>query len=493
LNNTPPPNSDNVIEKTIAFKLHKKQLLAFKCPAREILYGGSAGGGKSHLARVMAIIYCFAVPGLNVYIFRKNWDDLKKNHVEGESGFRNLLQPFIESGNVELIEKEIRFRNSSRIFLCHAQYDKDVYGYQGAELHFLILEEATQFSEFSIRYLRSRVRMPNTLKVKVPDWLMGQFPRILYTSNPGGPSHTMFRDMFVNTLPKYTGDKSQIVKAPDSEGGFTRAYIPAWLSDNPSLDQAEYTATLAGLKDPIMVRAYLEGDWNIHSGSFFSCFGDKHILEPRPIPKHWTKYLGFDWGYLSPFCAVWGGISSGRDDNGNEVPIPKGAIVIYREYSDTKVSNPDIGRRIRELSANEQILISEADPSIFNEQGGPSIAEQMEDNGAGWHFQRADNDRVSGWMDIRRKLLAEPLPLLYIFSSCGYLASSFGAAQVSPKNPEDLDTDGDDHALDALRYLVKARAKTSEYKETIEPVRHGRIIVNEYVKETKREKGRVAI
>ena len=35
--------------------LHRKQTLAFKSEATEILYGGAAGGGKSHLLRVKAI------------------------------------------------------------------------------------------------------------------------------------------------------------------------------------------------------------------------------------------------------------------------------------------------------------------------------------------------------------------------------------------------------------------------------------------------------
>ena len=75
----------------IRLKLHPRQSLAFLSKATEILYGGAAGGGKSHLMRVVAIMLCMAVAGLQVYIFRRVSDDLRKNHLEGPSGLRAML------------------------------------------------------------------------------------------------------------------------------------------------------------------------------------------------------------------------------------------------------------------------------------------------------------------------------------------------------------------------------------------------------------------
>ena len=244
---------------------------------------------------------------------------------------------------------------------------------------------------------------------------------------------------------------------------------------------------------PALVKAWLDGDFNIIEGAYFPEFSQSHILPPFKISKHWVKYLGFDWGYNAPFCAVWGAVSSGKNDDGTESKIPKGAIVIYREYSSNRMSNPDIGRAIKKLSEGEEITISEADPSIFKEEGGPSIAEQILDSGDGWSFSRADNDRLSGWMEIRRKLLQKPDPMIYIFSTCGYLIQSFGSCQVSPKNAEDLDTEGDDHAMDALRYLVKARVNHKDYSQRIEVVRQGKVIVSEYVKQARSSRNRIEI
>ena len=82
----------------IDLHLHPKQTLAFLSKATEIMYGGAAGGGKSHLMRAAAIIWCSVIVGLQVYIFRRVSKDLIKNHMEGPKGFRNLLAPWVNSG-----------------------------------------------------------------------------------------------------------------------------------------------------------------------------------------------------------------------------------------------------------------------------------------------------------------------------------------------------------------------------------------------------------
>jgi hypothetical protein len=68
-------------QNQMKFTLHPKQLVALRSTATEILYGGAAGGGKSHLMRVAAISWCTAIAGLQCYMFRRIWDDLSKNRI----------------------------------------------------------------------------------------------------------------------------------------------------------------------------------------------------------------------------------------------------------------------------------------------------------------------------------------------------------------------------------------------------------------------------
>ena len=207
--------------------LHPKQGEAFNTEATEVLYGGAAGGGKSHLMRVAAIYWCAAIPGLQVYLFRRIRDDLVKNHMEGPKGFRALLADWVLAGFVAIVEDEIRFWNGAKIYLCHCKDAKDVYKYQGAEIHVLLIDELTHFTEPMYRFLRSRTRM---VGVTPPAALKGRFPRILCGANPGNIGHLWVKSSFVDGVRPL-----EIRRMPDEEGGTLRQYIPARLDDNPSM------------------------------------------------------------------------------------------------------------------------------------------------------------------------------------------------------------------------------------------------------------------
>ena len=190
--------------------LHPKQGEALNTIATELLYGGAAGGGKSHLMRIAAILWCAAIPGLQVYIFRRIRDDLTKNHMEGPKGFRSLLATWVPVGFASIVEDEIRFWNGSRIFLCHCKDAKDVYKYQGAEIHVLLIDELTHFTEPMYRYLRSRVRM---VGIVVPAEHDGKFPRILCGSNPGNIGHLWVKTFWIDGAQSFEIGRCRRAKA----------------------------------------------------------------------------------------------------------------------------------------------------------------------------------------------------------------------------------------------------------------------------------------
>jgi len=441
-------------------ELHAKQSFAFQSDATEILYGGAAGGGKSHLMRCCAIAWAVDIPGIQIYLFRRTYPDLWKNHMEGPSSFPALLAEWVASGFVKLnlSDGQVIFNNGSKIHLCHCQNEKDVFKYQGAEIHALLIDELTHFSETIYRFLRGRCRL-GAFSKSIPNKWIGQFPRIMAGANPGGIGHHFVKATFIDgvvPLTKRLMDKK--------DGGMLRQYIPARLDDNPTMDEG-YADKLSGLGNESLVRAMLDGDWEIVAGAYFTEFSrDRHVVKPFSIPLHWTRYRAFDWGSAKPFACYWIAVSDGS------IPkYPHGALIVYREYYGMKEGEPNTGLKMPadkvalEIKKKDQRETTEgmgwgvADPAIFSEDGGPSIAESMRKEGVKW--RKADNKRKAGWEQVRIRLNGDDdgLPLLFVFETCVHLIRTLPALQHDDHDPEDVDSDQEDHGPDALRYGCMAR------------------------------------
>ena len=461
--------------------LWEKQGDAFESKATEIFYGGAAGGGKSHLMRIVAVVWAMEIPGLQIYLFRRVYEDLLKNHLEGPKGFRQMLAPLTNDGWVQIVDDQIRFWNGARIYLCHCQHNQDVYRYQGAEMHVLLIDELTHFEEPTYRFLRQRTRM---VGLNVPEKYLGLFPRILCCGNPGGVGHLWVKNTFIINC-----EPMQIRSMPSSEGGMWRQFIPARLEDNPSMqaDDPGYEARLEGLGSRELVAAMRWGDWDVVEGAFFDCFDRrKHVLTPFAIPYHWLRFRSMDWGSASPFSIGWWAVvqddydlAEGLDGNGKRTALgdrrmlPRGALVRYREdYGDRlgadgkglKLTAEAVADRIVELERKDpKLSYAVLDPSTFKQDGGPSIAERMNKvllTAGIAPFRKADNARVraiqnrdrrgpmSGLDALRARMIGvDGVPLIYCFSTCFDSIRTIPILQHDPQKAEDIDYRAEDHCF----------------------------------------------
>lgn len=459
----------------IDIELHPRQSDCFLSEANEILYGGSAGGGKSHAMRVIALYYAIHVPNIQIYLFRRLSEDLKKNHLDGSSGFVALLTELLirKKVSINFATGVIQFWNGAKIHLCHCQHEKDVVKYQGVEINLLLIDELTHFSEYIYKFLRGRVRIGG---LKKPTGLVGSVPRIICGSNPGGIGHVFVKQSFIDILKPF-----EIKQMPDEEGGMLRQYIPARLEDNPTMMENDplYKNKLLGLGGAL-AKAMLEGDWDAIEGAYFDTFDkNKHILPRFDIPADWYKIRGFDWGYSKPFAVLWGAISDGSLVNigGKNISLPRGSLIIYKEYygwtgkanEGAKLHPKELARETRKAQGHEKMNDQVADPAIFDVSTGESIAEMMAQEAV--KYRPADNKRVAGWQQIRTRLIgSDGKPMLYIVEDCKSLIRTLPAMQYDKTKPEDLDTNMEDHLVDTLRYICMARPVTIDIKEqTLSP------------------------
>ncbi|MBO6549110.1 MAG: terminase [Rhizobiales bacterium] len=417
--------------------------------------------------RIASIIFATEIAGLQIYLFRRIKEDLVKNHVEGPKGFRELLSGWEQQGFVTIVEDEIRFWNGSKIYLCHCKDEKHRFKYQGAEIHLLLIDELTHFTETIYRYLRGRCRM---VGINLPTKYRGRFPCIIGSSNPGGLGHQWVKSTFIDPL-----EPMEIKLMPSKEGGMKRQYIPAKVEDNPSLatDDPDYVTKLMGLGSEELVEAMLNGDWDQVEGAFFNEFSRaKHVVHPFSIPNSWTKFRSFDWGSAKPFSVGWWAVAGERFETPCGKSIPRGALVRYREYYGCVDGKPDTGLKlpskkvaenIREKEYGDEISYGVADPAIFAKTDGPSVADNMMEKGVIW--RKANNKRISkdgvqgGWDQLRDRLEGDEDtgPMIYWFSTCLDSIRLIPSIQHDSNRPEDLDTNAEDHILDETRYACMSR------------------------------------
>ena len=314
--------------------------------------------------------------------------------------------------------------------------------------------------------------------------------------------HNFWKHMFVDFV-----DKDNIYRpkrAAIEEGGMLRQYIPATVYDNPALlkEDPGYIDRLKGLGSPELVKAMLEGNWDIVAGGMFDDIWrrDVHVIEPFRIPKGWYINRCFDWGSSKPFAVLWIAESNGEPveyADGTFYKFPAGTLFVIDEWygNDKRAKDPntglfmtnnDIGAGIKYREENNTILApvsarinpGPADNSIYTVINNVSQASGI--NAGFWGSagrSRADiffpsdkspGSRVKRWSLIRDRLacsldikLDKPMerPGLFVFNVCNDLIRTLPTAPRDEKKMEDIDTASEDHLLDALGYRVlQARA-----------------------------------
>jgi len=472
----------------VNLSLHPQQSKAYLSLATEILYGGAAGGGKSHLMRVIAIMFCVSVPGIQVYLFRRHFADLYKNHLEGAGSFLELLAPWIiaKKVRINLSKNELVFWNGSKIHLCHVQHDKDRLKYQGAEIHVLLMDELTHFSEKVFRFLRGRLRLGG---LEIPAELKPRLPMILAGSNPGGVGHIWVKRTFVDSA-----KPMECHRVGKKDGGMLRQFIPAKLADNPTLllNDPDYLDRLEGLGNEALVKAMRDGDWNIVAGGALDDVWSPRLILPRfAVPKCWVVDRAFDWGSSHPFSVGWFAQANGTEaklPDGSIFCPPKGSLIQIAEWYGTKEPGTNEGLKLSSEAIAKGIVEREfalkklnwvtstirpgpADNQIRNviDRAVPTIEKKMRENGVTWtKSDKSPGSRIIG-LELMRTRMTESnkshpeKPALYFMDNC---LSSISVLPTLPRDEnkqEDVDTDAEDHLYDMIRYRILAteRAATS--------------------------------
>ena len=449
LTELPAAVSDLVDDAEIVFKPNEGPQEEFlSAGERDVLYGGAAGGGKSFALLADPLRYCHN-PNHRGLLLRRTLDEL----TELIDKSRQLYPKAFPGAKFRESKSTWVFPSGATIWFTYLDKDKDVTRFQGQAFNWIGIDEITQYpTPYVWDYLRSRLR--------TTDAELQQHLYMRCTANPGGVGGWWVKKTYIDgvepnkSFPAFDIEtRKEFLWPPGHEKAgqplFLRKFVPARLTDNPYLmADGQYEAMLRSLPE-VERRRLLEGDWDVAEGAAFPEFSrSRHVVEHFELPTNWPRIRAADYGYASPSCVLWGAID--WDNN----------IWVYRELYAKHLTAEELADKILEAEELDPLPhYTILDSSCWNKTGfGPSIAETMMRVGVRW--TPSDRNRIQGKMEIHRRLANDPHtdePRLRIFSSCQNIIKQLAGIPLSKSNSEDVDTKSEDHAYDALRYMVMTR------------------------------------
>lgn len=411
------------------------------------LYVGGIGSGKTMIGCLTMLTLAVQYPG-DYLIARQFMPELRDTTLKQflELCPKELLVEYRVADAIVKV-KSTGGKVSNILFRQAEEPDK----MRSLNLSGFYIDESSQVSEAAFMLFQGRLRGPGLRKG-------------FLTTNPNGHDwqYSWFhkQDMFNNDAAKR---QFNLVKAPSTEN----IHLPEG-----------YIAGMLSTWSPERIKREIEGSFDAFEGMVYHEFRrDVHVIQPFVIPKEWTKVIGIDHGFRNPAAWIWGAVD--YDEN----------VYIYREFYEREwlieeilKGNSKQGKPgTLQLMRGEKIDQARIDPSVRAVRGQTGQSDwdlYMENLPKDFPLFPANNEKTTGIDKMKSYLKINPKtnkPRLFIFNTCHELIDEFSkyrykelstnqkGKQAEKEEPMKVD----DHALDALRYLIMSRPEAPTQEDNV--------------------------
>jgi hypothetical protein len=449
------------------------QAAYLSCPIYEVLLHGTRGGGKTIAILMDYAQHCekgFGAAWKGV-IFRCEYKELNDIVTKSKEWF-----PRIFGNRVKFHESFASYKwvwNSGEELLFRAaKTSQDYDNYHGQEFPYVCFDELTNWKDDSLYLQMMSVNRCSKMGVPI---------KYRATCNPSGVGHNWVKKRFIDKAPALT----PIV---DDVSGLMRVHIFSNIQENNHLLSADptYVNKLAISGTPNQVKAWLSGSWDITAGGALDDLfeRDLHVVKPFKIPQSWYIDRTLDHGSSAPSAVLYFAESNGeefQDGEGNIKCYPKGTLFVINEIYTCEVDkngepNANKGTRLTPRELARLIKVTEhemsykvnpgpADNAIWANMIGVTVGSEMEAEGVRWlSSEKSSGSRAIGLTLLRQRLkagLQNPMEEagIFFFSNCRHTIRTLPVLPIDDNKPDDIDTDAEDHAYDAIRYRLYAKKR----------------------------------
>ncbi len=445
------------VPQNIIWQPQAKQNVFLSRRETEALYCGAACGGKSDalLAEALRQVH---IGHYRALILRKTYPQI----TDLVDRSRTIYSASFPQASYNISSHCWTFPSGAKIYFGSMQYKKDRTNYQGKAYDFIAFDELTHFEWEEYSYMMSRNR-PTGAGTRV---------YMRAATNPGGIGHGWVRGRFITPAkPLTTITENYRVRDPTGkwlELKRDRVFVPSNIFDNKNLldNDPGYLANLASLPEAEK-QALLYGRWDSFEGQVFTEWRDDpahyydqcwtHVIAPFAIPSHWRIMRGYDFGFSKPFSVGWYAV----DEEGRLYRVREFYGCTDKPNTGLRIDPAEQARRIKEIETTDPILKGRkirgvADPAIFDESRGESIAAMMERPPCFLHWDRGDNTRLAGKMQFHYRFAfgEDGRPMLQVFNTCKHFIRTLPNLVYDDANVEDINSNGEDHIYDECRYVL---------------------------------------
>lgn len=439
------------------YKPHAKQYVFHSSPKKKKLYIGGNRSGKTTGGVTEAIWRATCR-----HPYRPDLNDIGPNRgrvvaVDFINGIEKIILPqykqwikpsMLRGGSWESafdkFTKTLNFSNGSTIEFM--SYDQDLDKFAGTSRHWVHFDEEP----------------PKTIFVENMARLIDTDGDYWITMTPVEGMTWIYDDLYEGHIGNADSD-IEIIEINTLENPYLKqSAIESFLS---SVDEDETTARVGGKFVSVGGRIYKNFDPTPGVAQVLS----EPFDEPRVAFKNWLWIMGLDHGLNNPTAVLWMAVD------------PNGFCVVFDEHYKKEWTvdqhAAEIHKKIKLHGRMPDLLV--ADPSIVNRNGITNTSVQQEYQKYGLSFTEGNNDVKAGLIRVKRYLNTakyvgrrskvvfgentDEFHRLRITPNCPnliwemkkYRWKTFANKKVAyENNAYDTPQKKDDHACDALRYII---------------------------------------